>query len=70
MNGRSQAERLPKKYHFKDSEVTIQYFVGGVLLLPQKRLLDDITTALDVLQPSFEIEREQPNEQLREEIKP
>ena len=32
--GRSQAVRLPKEYRFTDSEVTVQHFGGGVLLLP------------------------------------
>jgi antitoxin VapB len=70
MNGRSQAVRLPKEYRFKDSEVTIQHFAGGVLLLPKKNLFDSITAALDFLEPDFQIEREQPNQQMREEIKP
>ena len=61
MDGRSQAVRLPKKYRFNGSEVTIQHFAGGVLLSPKKNLFESISAALDILEPDFEIEREQPN---------
>jgi antitoxin VapB len=61
MDGRSQAVRLPKKYRFNGTEVTIQHFAGGVLLSPKKSLFESITAALDILEPGFEIEREQPN---------
>jgi antitoxin VapB len=60
MDGKSQAVRLPKKYRFNGAEVTIQHFEGGVLLLPKKSLFEGITEALDILEPGFEIERQQP----------
>lgn len=69
MDGKSQAVRLPKKYRFNGSEVTIQHFAGGVLLSPKKSLFESITAALDILEPDFEIEREQPNKQKRKLIK-
>jgi antitoxin VapB len=61
MDGKSQAVRLPKMYRFNGTEVTIQHFAGGVLLSPKKSLFESITAALDILEPGFEIEREQPN---------
>ena len=69
MNGGSQAVRLPKEYRFKDSEVTIQHFAGGVLLLPKKSLFESLTAALDFLGPDFEIEREQTENQKRKLMK-
>ena len=33
-SGRSQAVRLPKDYRFLGSEVSVQHFGNGVLLLP------------------------------------
>ena len=70
MHGRSQAVRLSKAYRFKEKEVTIQHFAGGVLLLPTKRLFANICAALECLEPGSKVKREQPNEQTREEIKP
>jgi len=61
MDGSSQAVRLPKKYRFNGAEVTIQHFAGGVVLSPKKSLLESITAALDILEPDFKIERDQPN---------
>ena len=69
MDGESQAIRLAKKYRFNGSEVTIQHFAGGVLLSPKKSLFESVTAALDILEPDFEIEREQPNKQKRKLIK-
>ena len=39
-NGRSQAVRLPKELRFKGTEVIVQRFGEGVLLLPQKKGFD------------------------------
>jgi len=60
IDGKNQAVRLPKKYRFNGTEVTIQHFEGGFLLLPKKSLFESITEALDILEPGFEIERQQP----------
>jgi antitoxin VapB len=60
MDGKGQAVRLPKKYRLNGAEVTIQHFEGGFLLLPKKSLFESITEALDILEPGFEIERQQP----------
>ena len=61
MDGKSQAVGLSKKYRFNETEVTTQHFASGVLLSPKKSLFESITAALDILEPGFEIEREQPN---------
>jgi antitoxin VapB len=69
MDGKSQAVRLPKKYRFSGTEVTIQHFEGGVLLLPKKSLFEGITAALDILEPGFEIESQQTHKKIRSKIK-
>lgn len=68
--GRSQAVRLPKEYRFTDTEVTVQHFAGGVLLLPKNSLFTAISTSLASFEPGFQIDREQPPQQNRPEILP
>jgi antitoxin VapB len=70
MHGRSQAVRLPKAYRFKDTDVTIEHFAGGVLLLPKERFFGNICAALDCLEADFKVKRDQPIQQIRAEIKP
>ena len=69
-SGRSQAVRLPKDYRFLGSEVAVQHFGNGVLLLP----IDDPWSTLEAGLASFEqgfvMERQQPDEQQREAIQP
>ena len=66
--GRSQAVRLPKEYRFAETEVTVQHFGGGVLLLPKKSLYAAITASLASFEPGLKLTREQPPEQDRAEI--
>jgi antitoxin VapB len=68
--GRSQAVRLPKEYRFTDSEVTVQHFAGGVLLLPKNGLFTAICTSLDSFEPGLQLNRDQPEQQDRVEIAP
>jgi antitoxin VapB len=68
--GRSQAVRLPKEYRFADTEVTVQHFGGGVLLLPKNGLFAAISASLASFEPGLELTREQPPEQVRAEIAP
>jgi antitoxin VapB len=70
MHGRSQAVRLSKAYRFEEKEVTIQHFAGGVLLLPKIKIFGSICAALDLIESGFQVKREQPNQQIRKEIKP
>ena len=69
LHGKSQAVRLTRAYRFTDTEVTIEHFSGGVLLLPKNRLFANICAALDNLEPDFQVKREQTINQIRGEIK-
>ena len=66
--GRSQTVRLPKKYHFTESEVTVRHFGGGVLLLPRNSLFAAVSASLDGFEPRLQLMREQPEQQNRSEI--
>ena len=67
-SGRSQAVRLPKAYRFEGDEVVVRHFGNGVLLLPLREPWAMLEAALDAFEPGFQINRDQPAEQLREEI--
>lgn len=69
-SGRSQAVRLPKEYRFTGKEVVIKHFAGGVLLLPVENPWDILEAGLAAFEPGFQIERNQPAEQVREDIAP
>jgi antitoxin VapB len=68
-SGRSQAVRLPKEYRFEVKEVIVRHFGSGVILLPLDKPWDILEAALDEFEPGFELVREQPETQNREEIK-
>ncbi|MDF9787598.1 antitoxin [Polynucleobacter sphagniphilus] len=68
--GRSQAVRLPKEYRFTDSEVTVQHFGGGVLLLPKNGLFAAISASLAVFEAGLQLTRDQPEQQQRVGIAP
>jgi antitoxin VapB len=65
-SGRSQAVRLPKALRFEGEEVIAKRFGNGVLLLPVEAPWQLMQEALDEFEPSFEIQREQPEQQARE----
>ena len=67
-SGRSQAVRLPKAYRFEGVEVVVRHFGNGVLLLPFNEPWAMLDAALDAFEPGFQISREQPATQVREEI--
>jgi len=69
-SGRSQAVRLPKEYRFDGSDVMIKHFGNGVLLLPIDKSWAMLETALQEFEPGFQLQREQPEEQNREEMAP
>lgn len=69
-SGRSQAVRLPKEYRFTGVEVAVRHFGNGVLLLPIDRPWDMLDAALAAFEPGFQMSREQPAVQTREEIRP
>jgi antitoxin VapB len=67
-SGRSQAVRLPKAYRFEGSEVVVKHFGNGVLLMPLNDSWAMLDAALDTFEPGFQMSREQPAAQTREEI--
>lgn len=67
-SGRSQAVRLPKAYRFEGSEVLVKHFGNGVLLMPLEDSWAMLDAALNAFEPGFQITREQPGTQKREEI--
>lgn len=69
-SGRSQAVRLPKQYRFSGSEVVVQHFGNGVLLLPIEDPWQTLEAGLAAFEPGFELERQQPGPQPREAIAP
>ena len=60
MTGRSQAVRLPKEYRFEGDEVLIKRVGDAVVLLPRARGWDSLIASLDLFEPGFRLEREQP----------
>lgn len=66
MSGRSQAVRLPKSLRFEGDEVIAKRFGNGVLLLPVEAPWQVMQEALDEFEPGFELQREQPEQQIRE----
>jgi len=67
-SGRSQAVRLPKEYRFEGVEVVVRHFGNGVLLLPVNEPWAMLDAALDAFEPGFQISRDQPTAQVRQEI--
>ena len=67
MTGRSQAVRLPKSLRFEGSEVLAKRFGNGVLLLPIDAPWALMQEALTEFEPDFQLQREQPPQQEREE---
>ena len=69
-SGRSQAVRLPKEYRFAGTEVVVKHFGNGVLLLPVDDPWQTLAAGLAAFEPGFELSREQPDDQVREAIRP
>jgi antitoxin VapB len=67
-SGRSQAVRLPKAYRFTGTEVVVKRFGNGVLLLPADDPWQTLQAGLATFEPGFELVREQPETQQRDEI--
>jgi antitoxin VapB len=66
----SQAVRLPKAYRFTGTEVGVQRFGNGVLLLPLDDPWQTLEAGLATFEPGFVLERQQPDELIRAEISP
>ena len=69
-SGRSQAVRLPKEYRFAGTEVVVQHFGNGVLLLPADDPWQTLQAGLAAFEPGFVLTRQQPDEQIRADISP
>ena len=69
-SGRSQAVRLPKAYRFSGSEVIVKHFGNGVLLLPIEDPWQTLEAGLAAFEPGFQLSREQPEQQPRQELSP
>ncbi len=69
-SGRSQAVRLPKPYRFEGQEVCIRHFGNGVLLLPANDPWAILEEGLQTFEPNFQLQREQPEHQIRPDITP
>lgn len=67
MSGRSQAVRLPKALRFEGDQVIARRFGNGVLLLPAEAPWQLMREALDEFDPGFELAREAPPAQTRDE---
>lgn len=57
MSGRSQAVRLPQKYHFKGNSVAIKPIGNGLLLLPITNVGQMLQEAVNSFEPNFRLER-------------
>ena len=69
-SGRSQAVRLPKDYRFSGREVVVKHFGNGVLLLPIDDPWQTMEAGLAAFEPGFELQRDQPDQQMRPAIQP
>lgn len=69
-SGRSQAVRLPKEYRFAGTEVVVQHFGNGVLLLPADNPWQTLQAGLAAFEPGFVLTRQQPEEQVRVDVRP
>lgn len=67
-NGRSQAVRLPKEFRFKGNEVFIKKQGDVVVLIPTLDPWTSLIDSLDLFSDDFMESREQPQEQIREDM--
>ena len=67
-NGRSQAVRLPKEFRFTGNEVFIKKQGNAVVLIPTLDPWNSLIDSLDLFSDDFMESREQPQEQIREEM--
>lgn len=69
-SGRSQAVRLPKEYRFEGTQVAVKHFGSGVLLMPLDDPWSILEAGLKAFEPGFVLERQQPETQVRADIRP
>ncbi len=66
--GRSQAVRLPKEFRFSCSEVVVRHLGNGLLLLPLESSWEILESAMSAFEPEFQLQRNQPESDLRTDI--
>ena len=66
-SGRSQAVRLPKAYRLSGTELIVQHFGNGVLLLPIEDPWQALEARLAAFEPGFQLSREQPEQQQKKD---
>lgn len=67
-NGQSQAVRLPKEFRFEGDEVIIKRLGNMVVLIPANHSWDVLFQSLNKFSDDFMTTREQPDQQLREDL--
>ena len=67
-NGRSQAVRLPKELRFSGDDVYIKKIGNMVILLPKSDPWSPLVSSLDQFSADFMDTREQPQQDVREEL--
>ena len=60
--------RLPRAFRFVGTEVGVKHVGNGVLLLPNDNPWAILEDALEMFEPGFAMEREQPETQTRAEF--
>ena len=67
-NGQSQAVRLPKEFRFEGNSVGIKRLGRAVVLFPQEAPWSVLFDSLNDFSPDFMDDRNQPPEQIREDL--
>lgn len=67
-NGRSQAVRLPKELRFSGDDVYVRKIGNMVILLPKDDPWSPLVSSLDQFSDDFMNTREQPPQDVREEL--
>lgn len=67
-NGQSQAVRLPKEFRFEGDEVIIKRSGNTVVLIPANHSWEVLASSLDKFSSDFMDNRNQPDEQVREDL--
>lgn len=67
-NGQSQAVRLPKEFRFQGNEVYIKKMGNAAVLIPTNEPWKSLLNSLDKFSKDFMETRNQPQQQIREDL--
>ncbi len=67
-SGRSQAVRLPKDYRFTGNQVFIKKMGDAVILMPYQDGWETLVKSLNMFSDDFMTSRDQPEQQIREQV--